>query len=90
MSSGIRTATVYRTEARALKPEVDARNYGEPDQPQFLIAAFPDGKVAQRWLIGSGSCVWWDDLAHLYSVHIYPHPDYGTEVHWDDGHVERL
>jgi hypothetical protein len=86
----IRTATVYRTQAKALKPEIEAHNYGEPDQPQFQIAVFPDGRVAQRWLIGAGSCVWWDKLEDLFGVHIYAHPDYGTRVEWSDGQVQQL
>jgi len=86
----VRTATVYRTEARDLKPDVEKRNYAESDQPQFQMAVFPDGKTAQRWLTASRSCVWWDCLEDLYSVHIYAHPDYGTRVVWDDGEVEEL
>lgn len=86
----IRTATVYRTQAKALKPDFEAHNYGEPDEPQFQIAVFSDGRVAQRWLIGAGSCVWWDKLDALYAVHIYAHPDYGTKVVWSDGEVQEL
>lgn len=86
----MRTATVYRTKARALKPAIEAHNYGQPDEPQFELCEFTDGRVAQRWLIGSGSCVWWDDLEALKSVHIYAHPDYGTRIAWSNGAVEEL
>ena len=51
---------------------------------------FSDGRVAQRWLIGAGSCVWWDSLEALYGVHVYAHPDYGTHVEWCDGEVQEL
>ena len=86
----MRTAVVYRTQAKALKSDIEAHNYGEPDQVQFEICEFSDGRVAQRWCIGAGSCVWWDRLDDLYSVHIYAHPDYGTRVEWSDGTVEEL
>ena len=85
-----RTATVYRTQARDLKPDIEKHNYAAGDEPQFQLAAFPDGKVAQRWLTASRSCVWWDSLDDLYAVHIYAHPDYGTKVVWSDGEVEEL
>lgn len=88
--TGIRTAVVYRTQAKALKTDIEAHNYGESDQVQFEICEFSDGRVAQRWRIGSGSSVWWDKLEDLYSVHIYAHPDYGTRVEWSDGTVEEL
>ena len=86
----VRTAVVYRTEARSLKPDFEQDNYNAPDQVQFEMAVFSDGRVAQRWLVGAGSSVWWDDLEHLYKVHIYAHPDYGTRVEWSDGKVEEL
>jgi len=86
----MRTAVVFRTRAKALKSEVEAHNYGEPDQAQFEICEFSDGRVAQRWMIGAGSCVWWDSLEALYSVHIYAHPDYGTRVVWSDGEIQEL
>jgi len=85
-----KTAVVYRTQAKALKDEFEQDNYGEPDEVQFEMCVFSDGRVAQRWLIGAGSCVWWDDLEHLYKVHIYAHPDYGTRVEWSNGKVEEL
>jgi len=86
----IRTATVYRTKAKALKGELERDSYNEPDVPQFELCVFTDGRVAQRWLVGAGSCVWWDSLDPLYKVHIYAHPDYGTRVEWSDGEVEQL
>ncbi len=86
----IRTAVVFRTEAKSLKSEVDTANYNESDVPQFEICVFSDGRVAHRWLVGAGSCVWWDKLEDLYRVHIYSHPDYGTKVVWSDGEVEEL
>lgn len=85
----VKTAVVYRTKAKALKSEFETHNYGEPDEPQFELAVFSDGKVAQRWLLGD-SLVWWNKLEDLYSVHIYAHPDYGTRVEWSDGKVEEL
>jgi hypothetical protein len=86
----MKTATVYRTAARDLKPDIEKANYGAPDEPQFEVCVFSDGRVAQRWLIGAGSCVWWDSWEHLCGVHIYAHPDYGTRVEWSDGTVEEL
>jgi hypothetical protein len=88
--SFIRTAVVYRPQAKALKSEADAHNYGDPDEIQFEICQFTDGRVAQRWRIGAGSMVWWDSLEALYGVHVYPHPEYSTRVVWDDGTVEEL
>lgn len=86
----IRSAVVYRTKAKALKIDIESHNYGDPDEIQFELCEFSDGRVAQRWRIGAGSCVWWDNLEALYSVHIYAHPDYGTRVEWSDGNVEWL
>ena len=84
----MKTAIVFRTKAKALKPDIEKESYNEPDQVQFEIAVFSDGKVAQRWLVGKGSCVWWDCLEDLMKVHVYSHPDYGTRVEWSDGKVE--
>lgn len=86
----MRTAIVYRTQAKALKPEFVRANYGEADEVQFEMCEFTDGRVAQRWRVGARSCVWWDSLHDLYNIHVYPHPDYGTRVEWSDGHVEEL
>ncbi len=86
----MKTCTVYRTEARGLKSEFEQNNYNEADRPQFEAAVFSDGRVAQRWLTPTGSCVWWDSWKALCDVHIYAHPDYGTRVEWSDGKVEQL
>ena len=86
----MRTCTVFRTKARGLKSEVEAHNYNEPDEPQFEAAVFSDGRVAQRWLTASRSCVWWDSWEDLCAVHIYAHPDYGTRVEWSTGEDELL
>ena len=88
--NSIRTAIGYRTEAQNVVDEFEKINYLDSDQVQFEIAVFSDGRVAQRWLVGKGSCVWWDALEDLYRVHIYAHPDYGTRVEWSDGKVELL
>lgn len=86
----MKTAIVFRTKAKALKPEIEKDSYNEPNQVQFEMCVFTGGKVAQRWLVGSGSMVWWDRLEDLYKVHIYSHPDYGTRVEWSDGKIEEL
>ncbi len=51
------------------------------------MCVFSDGRVAQRWMVGAGSWVWWDDLDHRYKVHIYAHPDYGKK--WLSGPTAR-
>lgn len=86
----MRTCTVYRTEAKNLKTELEQDNYNAPTEPQFEAAVFSDGRVAQRWLTTTGSCVWWDSWEALCKVHIYAHPDYGTQIEWSDGKVEQL
>lgn len=86
----MKTAIVFRTQAKSLKDELEQDNYNDADVPQFELCVFSDGRVAQRWLVGAGSCVWWDSIEHLYKVHIYSHPDYGTRVEWSDGTVEEL
>ena len=70
----MRTAVVYRTHAKALKGKCEQGNYGEPDEVQFEMCEFTDGRVAQRWRVGARSCVWWDSLQDLYAIHVYPHP----------------
>jgi hypothetical protein len=86
--AALRTAVVYRTRAKALNGEFAQGNYGEPDEVQFEMCEFTDGRVAQRWRVGARSCVWWDSLQDLYAIHIYAHPDYDTRVEWSDGYVE--
>ena len=86
----MKTAIVFRTKAKKLKIDIEKDNYNEPDQVQFEICVFTGGKVAQRWLVGSGSMVWWDSLEDLYKVHIYSRPDYGTRVEWSSGEIEQL
>lgn len=86
----MKTATVYRIAARGLKSEIEQSNYNEPDEPQFEVAVFSDGRVAQRWMTQTGSMVWWDSWEDLCNVHIYAHPDYGTRVEWSDGYVTEL
>lgn len=86
----MRTAVVYRPLARDVKDGFEKDKYNAPDEAQFELCVFSDGRVAQRWMVGAGSCVWWDDLDHLYKVHIYAHPEYGTKVVWSDGEVEEL
>lgn len=86
----IRTATVYRTLAQALKSDLEKVNYNDSDVPQFEVCVFSDGRTAQRWLTNTGSMVWWDSWENLCKVHIYAHPDYGTKVVWNDGVIEEL
>ena len=86
----MKTCTVYRTQAKSLKPEYEKANYNESDEAQFEACVFSDGRVAQRWLTTTGSMVWWDSWQDLCSVHIYAHPDYGTKVMWSDGAEELL
>ena len=86
----MKTATVYRTQAKGLKSELEKINYNEPDVPQFEVCVFSDGRVAQRWLTTFGSMVWWDSWETLCGVHIYAHPDYGTKIVWSDGTIEEL
>jgi hypothetical protein len=81
---------VFRTQAKALKSDVESVNYNESDQVQFEVCIFSDGSVAQRWMVGKGSFVWWNCWEDLCSVHIYAHPDYGTRVEWSDGTVDLL
>jgi hypothetical protein len=88
--AALRTAVVYRTHAKALKAGFEQANYGEPDEVQFEMCEFTDGRVAQRWRVGARCCAWWDSLHDLYTIHIYAHPDYGTRVEWSDGCVEEL
>jgi hypothetical protein len=88
--AALRTAVVYRTRAKALKTESEQANYGEPDDVQFEMCEFTDGRVAQRWRVGARSCAWWDSLQDLYTIHIYAHPEYGTRIEWSDGHIEEL
>jgi hypothetical protein len=88
--AALRTALVYRTHAKALKAGSEQANYGEPDEVQFEMCEFTDGRVAQRWRVGARSCTWWDSLHDLYTIHIYAHPEYGTRIEWSDGRVEEL
>jgi hypothetical protein len=86
----MKTAIVYRTKARELKPDFEQSNYNDAKMPQFEVCEFSDGTVAQRWLTTTGSMVWWDSWENLCKVHIYAHPDYGTRVEWSDGKIEQL
>ena len=86
----MRACVVYRTEAKGLKPDFEKNNYNNADQVQFEACVFSDGRVAQRRLTTTGSCVWWDSWEALCNVHIYAHPDYGTRIEWSDGKIEKL
>lgn len=86
----MKTAIVYRTEAKGLKPDYEQSNYNDAKEPQFEVCVFSDGRTAQRWLTPTGSMVWWDSWKDLCNVHIYAHPDYGTRVEWSDGVIEQL
>jgi hypothetical protein len=94
----LRTAVVYRTQVKTLKTQFERPDCDEPHEVQFEMCEFTDGKVAQRWLVGARSCVWWDSLQDLYDneadhmadLHDFAHPDYGTRVEWSDGRVEEL
>lgn len=86
----MKTCTVYRTKAQALKDSFEKSNYNDSNVPQFEACVFSDGRVAQRWLTTTGSMVWWDSWENLCAVHIYAHPDYGTRVEWSDGNIEAL
>lgn len=86
----MKTGTVYRTQAKALKDDIESHNYNASDEPQFEVAVFTDGSVAQRWLTAARSMVWWKDWDDLCTVHIYAHPDYGTKIVWSDGTTEEL
>ena len=88
--AALRTAVVYRTRAKALTAECARANYGNSDEVQFEMCEFTDGRVAQRWCVGPRSCVWWDSLQDLYTIHVYAHPDYGTRIEWSDGNIEEL
>jgi len=85
-----RMGTVYRTNARDLKSETEKHNYNDGDVPQFEVAVFTDGSVAQRWFTASRSMVWWACWDDLAKTHITAHPDYGTRVEWSDGEVQEL
>lgn len=86
----MRTCTVYRTEAKQLKGDLEGHNYNEADKPQFEACVFSDGRTAQRWLTPTGATVWFDSWEDLCKVHIYAHPDYGTRIEWSDGKIEQL
>ena len=90
----MRTAKVYRINARNLKDEIELKNYLPGEQVQFELVQFTDGTIAQRWLTypenEKRSTAVWQNLEALKSIHIYPHPDYGTRIEWSDGEIEEL
>lgn len=45
---------------------------------------FSDGRVAVRWLTPNRSTVAWDSIDDFMAVHVSNHPDYGTEIVWDE------
>lgn len=86
----MKTFTVYRTKAKALKTDFEQDNYNEGDMPQFEGVEFTDGHVVIRWLTPNKSSSFWENMETLKKVHIYAHPDYGTKVEWSDGKIEEL
>lgn len=89
----MKTAKVFRVNAKTLKSEFEQDNYLEPDEVQFELVEFSDGTIAQRWLthdIEGRSTVVWQSMEALKRVHIYAHPDYGTRIEWSDGTVEEV
>jgi hypothetical protein len=86
----MKTFTVFRTKAKELKSDFEKDNYNEAGEPQFEGVVFSDGTVAIRWLTPNKSTSVWESMDMLKKVHIYAHPDYGTEVIWSDGEIEKL
>ena len=86
----MKTFTVYRTNARDIKDDIEKDNYNAGDMPQFEGVVFSDGRVVIRWLTPNRSSSFWDDMETLKAVHIYAHPDYGTKIVWSDGIEENL
>lgn len=84
------TFTVYRRTAHDVVNEIEKSNYNAPDAPQFEGIVFHDGTVAIRWFTQTRSVSFWDSMDDLRKVHIYAHPDYGTEIHWNNGEIEKL
>lgn len=82
--------TVFRTQAKSLKPDIEKDNYNESDEPQFEGVVFTDGTVVIRWLTPNKSTSFWESMEMLKAVHIYAHPDYGTEIRWEDGKIEKI
>lgn len=86
----MKTFTVYRTNAKDLKPDYEKVNYNDSGQPQFEGVQFTDGSVVIRWLTPNRSSSFWQDMETMRAVHIYAHPDYGTKIVWSDGKIEEL
>lgn len=86
----MKTFKVYRRTAKQLKTDVDTHNYLPSDDVQFEGVVFSDGQTVIRWRTAAGSTSIWDNLEDMKAVHIRSHPDYGTEIHWNDGQVEYL
>jgi hypothetical protein len=60
---------------------IEQRN---PDHlPQYEGVIWTDGSVTLRWLTEMHSTSVWDNLRDCLAVH--GHPEYGTEIIWDDG-----
>jgi hypothetical protein len=83
----VRRFTVYR---RGIQPgeKFSPDAYNDPSKPQCEGVVFSDGRCAVRWLTRFRSVSVWDSYDEFHAVHIWQHPDYGTQITWHDGDAQ--
>ena len=77
----MRMFTMYRRNVPDTTHNADQKNAAH--EPQFEGIQFSDGRVAVRWLTAKRSVSVWDNMDDLLAIH--GHPEYGSELVWDDG-----
>lgn len=81
----VRTFVMYRRNREAVVAMHRTDSASVPaDEPTLEGAVFSDGKVAVRWLTPNRSTVVWDSFEDFEAVHVSNHPDYGTDIVWQD------
>jgi len=82
----MKSFVAYRRNVPDVTHNADQKN--APDEPQFEGVVFTDGTVAIRWRTAKRSTSIWDSLDDMLAIH--GHPEYQTDLVWNDGTVMRL
>ena len=75
----MRTFTMYR---RDILSTHDVNQANPPAEPQFQGVLFDDGTVSLRWMTAKKSTSVWESMEDMLAIH--GHPEYGSELEWND------
>jgi len=80
----MRTFTVYRRNISERDTHNELQKNAD-NEPQFEGVVFSDGTCAIRWMTTCRSTSVWNSLEDMLAIH--GHPEYGSEIVWNEGNV---